>query len=727
VSTDIENENEELLKFIYACPVGVVEIDAAGTIGLINPCAMRLLAPLASVPWVTNLFSVLKNDAPELQNLADAFPAPHGIVCENHRISIHSEHIQGREKSQVLACTLVKLTDNRSIATITDISAQVAQERHFKQAEASRQWAEAMLSVAHEREQASREIGIQNKRFAAALSNMSQALCMFEVNGGLIVANDRVADMFGINPEVTSVGATLEFILAQAISCSTLQQDDADAMCACIQQFKTGDKPDVRIIALADGRLITMNYAPVDGDSWLLTLEDITERKQTEAKITHMAHHDALTGLPNRIMFHSRLTEAVARSRRGEPAAVLYLDLDKFKGVNDALGHPVGDALLQEVSKRLARNVREIDTVARLGGDEFAIIQTGLDQPINATNLARRVIGVLSAPYDLDGRQVVIGASIGIAIIPADGESPDLLLRNADMALYGAKKAGRGGFCFFEPAMDTVMQTRLTLETDLQTAFVESQFEVYYQPLMNIKTNSVVGFEALLRWNHPVRGLVPPSEFIPLAEETGLIIPLGMWVLQQACRDAVEWPGDLKVAVNVSVIQFGSRTLIADVAAALATSGLPPCRLELEVTETVMLVDTDAVFEILHQLRALGLGIAMDDFGTGYSSLNYLRRFPFSKVKIDRSFIAGLGKGTHSDAIVRAVTDLCETLGMETLAEGVETEQQLEQLRSGTCGEAQGYLFSRPHPASEVTAMCIRLQTPSLNGYGEGCEFLNQV
>lgn len=704
MSTDIENENEELLKFIYACPVGVVEIDAAGTIGLINPCAMRLLAPLASVPWVTNLFSVLKNDAPELQNLADAFPAPHGIVCENHRISIHSEHIQGREKSQVLACTLVKLTDNRSIATITDISAQVAQERHFKQAEASRQWAEAMLSVAHEREQASREIGIQNKRFAAALSNMSQALCMFEVNGGLIVANDRVADMFGINPEVTSVGATLEFILAQAISCSTLQQDDADAMCACIQQFKTGDKPDVRIIALADGRLITMNYAPVDGDSWLLTLEDITERKQTEAKITHMAHHDALTGLPNRIMFHSRLTEAVARSRRGEPAAVLYLDLDKFKGVNDALGHPVGDALLQEVSKRLARNVREIDTVARLGGDEFAIIQTGLDQPINATNLARRVIGVLSAPYDLDGRQVVIGASIGIAIIPADGESPDLLLRNADMALYGAKKAGRGGFCFFEPAMDTVMQTRLTLETDLQTAFVESQFEVYYQPLMNIKTNSVVGFEALLRWRHPALGQVSPAVFIPVAEELGLMDAIGEWVLRQACAQAAKWPGHIGISVNLSPSQLVNPRLPGTVLHTLAANEIAPDRLELEVTENIFLNENDATRGALDQLASLGVRIGLDDFGTGYSSLGYLRTTVFDTIKIDRCFVREAVDGnSQSAAIVRHIVGLAASLGMETVAEGAETLEELNAVRALGCGRVQGYFTGRPMLADAAT------------------------
>ena len=476
-----------------------------------------------------------------------------------------------------------------------------------------------------------------------------------------------------------------------------------------MQRFRAGHKHDTCILSLTDGRRIMINYAPVDIDSWLLTLEDITEQKQAEAKIVHMAHHDALTGLPNRVTFHNRLNDAIARGRRGEPSAVLCLDLDKFKHVNDLLGHPVGDALLQEVSKRLEQAIRETDTVARLGGDEFAILQTQLDQPSDTAILARRIIEALTMPFTLGGHQVLIGVSIGIATIPADGQDPDVLLKNADMALYEAKKAGRGGYRFFEPAMDAVMRARLTLETDLRLAIADSQFEAYYQPLVNIKTGSVAGFEALLRWNHPTRGLVPPSDLIPLAEETGLILQIGLWVLQQACRDAVQWPGNIKVAVNVSVVQFGCPTLIADVSAALASSGLAPERLELEITETVMLQDTDAVFETLQQLRDLGLGIAMDDFGTGYSSLNYLRRFPFSKVKIDRSFVAGLGFGAHSNAIVTAVTDLCETLGMSTLAEGVETDEQLEQLRSGTCGEAQGYLFSRPQPASEIAAMCARL------------------
>ena len=709
LSQILEAENEELLRFLYACPVGILELDFDGSISLINPYAMRLLMPISGKAWVSNLFTLFRGYAPELQDLVTNHAMPHGVICEDHRIYIDLASSRTNCPPQVVAMTIVRLNETRLIATITDISVQVARERQFRQAEAARQWAETMLTVAQERERTGVGVQLQNTRFAAALANIRQALCMFGVDGGLIVANGRVAEMFGLNPQTVTVDTTLETILAQAAEVSNLSQDDAGSIANWVQRFRAGQKHDTCILPLTDGRRIMIHYAPVDNDSWLLTLEDITEQKEAEAKITHMAHHDALTGLPNRVTFHGRLIEAVARARRGESCAVLYLDLDKFKGVNDLLGHPIGDALLKEVSRRLAQVIRETDTVARFGGDEFAILQTRLEQSTDTAALAKRIIQTLTTPYNLDGHQVVIGVSIGIATIPADGQSPDAILKNADLALYSAKKAGRGVYRFFEAAMDAAMRTRLTLEADLRLAISGQQFEVYYQPLVNIKTGSVAGFEALLRWNHPTRGLISPSDFIPLAEETGLIVQIGAWVLQQACRDAVKWPGDIKVAVNVSVIQFGCPTLIADVSAALRDSGLAPARLELEITETVMLQDTDAVFETLHHLRDLGLGIAMDDFGTGYSSLNYLRRFPFSKVKIDRSFVAGLGFGEHSNAIVTAVTELCETLGMSTLAEGVETDEQLEQLRTGTCGEAQGYLFSRPQPASEILAMCSRL------------------
>ncbi|MDO9713387.1 bifunctional diguanylate cyclase/phosphodiesterase [Paracraurococcus lichenis] len=441
---------------------------------------------------------------------------------------------------------------------------------------------------------------------------------------------------------------------------------------------------------------------------------DVTERREAELRIAHLAHHDALTGLPNRVLFRDRLNDALARARRNEGFAVLYLDLDRFKEVNDTLGHPVGDALLRAVTARLQAELRETDTLARLGGDEFAVIQASLDQPRDATTLARRLVEVISAPFLLDGHQMVIGTSVGISLCPTDGFDPDALLKGADMALYRAKAEGRGRWRFFEPEMDARMQLRRTLELDLRRALAMSEFEVFYQPIVNIDTRRVSGLEALLRWRHPERGLVPPDDFIPLAEEIGLILPIGEWVLAQACCDAATWPGAPKVAVNLSPVQFAGRGLVEAVAAALAQSGLAPARLELEITETVLLQDTEATLATLHRLKALGVRIAMDDFGTGYSSLSYLQRFPFDKVKIDRSFTRELGNSRQSNAIVQAVTDLCAGLEMTTTAEGVETEAQLAVLRRRGCSEAQGYLFSKPKPAEEVRVVLQQLRQNAL-------------
>ena len=584
----------------------------------------------------------------------------------------------------------------------------------LNKARAAKAEAEAELMVANERELAALDKEIQMVRFGAALSNMSQALCMFDAAGLLVVSNNRLAEMFGVDAGSIHSGMTIENLLGRSGVPSNLAQTDRDSMRQSIEQLMKANKPALRVRELADGRSLALSFVTVKTGGWLITYEDITERRLAEAKISHMAHHDALTGLPNRVLFHERLTEAVARSKRGESCAVLCLDLDNFKAVNDTLGHPTGDALLREVTRRMRAQIRETDTLARLGGDEFAIVQSSVDQPQNATALAARLVELLAVPYEFDGQQIVIGASIGIAIVPDDGDDPDRILKNADLALYGAKADGRGLYRFFEPEMDAIMQARRSLEMDLRKALVAGEFELFYQPLMNIKTGSITGFEALMRWFHPTRGMVSPLDFIPVAEEIGLIVPLGKWALRRACLDAATWPGDRKVAVNVSSIQFGSHTLVEDVVAALEESRLDPSRLELEITETVMLDDTDAILVILHQLRDLGVGIAMDDFGTGYSSLSYLRRFPFSKVKIDRSFIEDLGTGGDSDAIVTAVTDLCATLGMITLAEGVETAEQLQQLRAGNCGEAQGYFFSRPRPASEVASMCQHLTMGAL-------------
>ena len=387
---------------------------------------------------------------------------------------------------------------------------------------------------------------------------------------------------------------------------------------------------------------------------------------------------------------------ALSRVARGESVAVLCLDLDHFKSVNDTLGHPIGDSLLQAVAARIRACVRPTDTVARLGGDEFAIVQVSAAQPTGATALAARLIEQIGEPFEIEGHQVVIGASVGIAVAPDDGSDPDCLLKNADMALYRAKEDGRGTYRFFEPAMDAKMQARRALELDLRKALVLGEFELFYQPLVRLDTDRVSGFEALLRWRHPQRGLVPPGEFIPLAEEIGLIGPIGAWVLKQACAEATRWPDHLKVAVNLSPVQFKNGTVVLDVVSALSASGLDPRQLELEITEAVLLQDTETTVATLTELRNLGVRISMDDFGTGYSSLGYLQKFPFDKIKIDRSFIRDLADRPDAIAIIRAVTGLGSSLGMSTTAEGVETEAQLRQLREEGCTEVQGYLFSEP-------------------------------
>src|SRR3954447_19088175 len=449
-----------------------------------------------------------------------------------------------------------------------------------------------------------------------------------------------------------------------------------------------------RLVGLADGTRLVVGV-----------ITDVTRYREAEAHIRHMAHHDALTGLANRALFRERLGRALAAARRrGGPVAVLCLDLDRFKPVNDTLGHPVGDALLRAVAARLLACVREGDTAARLGGDEFAALEAGAGQPEAAEALARRLVEALSAPYEVLGHQVVVGASVGVALAPGDGGDPDELLKRADMALYRAKADGRGTFRSFEPGTDARLQARRLLELDLRKALAAGELELHYQPLVDLRTGAVSALEALLRWRHPARGLVPPGEFVPLAEEVGLIVPVGEWVLARACADAAGWPGGGRGAVNLSAAQFRGRELVAAVVGALAAAGLAPARLELEITETVLLRDGEATLATLRELRALGVRIAMDDFGTGYSSLGYLRSFPSDKIKIDRCFVRDLGASADCEAIVRAVTGLGGSLGIATTAEGVETEEQLERLRAEGCDEAQGFHLGRPMPAAEVAA-----------------------
>src|ERR1700722_9265456 len=420
-----------------------------------------------------------------------------------------------------------------------------------------------------------------------------------------------------------------------------------------------------------------------------------------------MAHHDSLTDLANRVLLNERLERALVQIDQSEIVAIHHLDLDQFKAVNDTFGHPVGDKLLKIVADRLRGLVRDTDTIARMGGDEFVIVQAPIADPAEATSLAQRIISQLSEPYDIDGHQILIGASIGIAVGPGDGLHPDKLLRNADLALYRAKDDGRGTFRFFEPVMDLQMQTRRIMEQDLRKALPAGEFELYYQPVVNLASSEISGFEALIRWNHPQKGLVAPAAFIPLAEEIGFIVPMGEWVIRQACATAAQWPGDLPVAVNISAVQFRNPGLMQVIVGALAASGLQPTRLEIEITETVLLQNKETTLAVLHQLRSLGIRIAMDDFGTGYSSLTYLQCFPFDKIKIDRSFVKDIAKNTGSLNIVRGVAALANGLGMTATAEGVETLEQLDRIRSEGCTEMQGFLFSKPLPASEIERLFL--------------------
>jgi diguanylate cyclase (GGDEF)-like protein len=545
---------------------------------------------------------------------------------------------------------------------------------------------------------------VAEMRLSIAIKHMRQGLAMFDGEQRLVICNDRYADMYGLPPHFVEQGATLQQVLQArtpvARPAGTIADEHYRELATLVQDKEAW----TQIRELADGRAIYVAHDPLPDGGWVSTHEDITERRQIEARLAHLAHHDALTDLANRVLLREELDRALARVKRGESLALLCIDLDHFKEINDTLGHPTGDAFLQRVADRLRGCVRETDVVARMGGDEFAIMQLAANQPTDATVLASRVIENLTAqPIEISGHDLTAGASIGIAMAPLDGADADQLLRSADLALYQAKIEGRGGYRFFEPQMNERMQARRKLEADLKKALAAGEFELYYQPLLDLKRNEIEGFEALLRWHHPERGMISPADFIPLAEETGLIVPIGEWVLREACAEAALWQNHICVSVNLSPVQFKNPGLVPAVVRALAASGLEAARLELEITETVLLQDNEATLATLHKLRSLGARIALDDFGTGYSSLGYLQSFPFDKIKIDRSFIKGLGEGTNSLAILRAVASLGANLGMATTAEGVETEEQFAKVKAEGITHVQGYLVGRPRPAQEIT------------------------
>jgi diguanylate cyclase (GGDEF)-like protein len=560
------------------------------------------------------------------------------------------------------------------------------------------------------RRQREEEFRLQNQRFDMALDNMGEGLCMFDADKRLVVWNDRYASLYRLPDELLKPGMPHSAIIRHRVLNGILkgEKDEGAAgeKIAKLAALPT-DTPSRRIDELADGRLICVTRQPMAGGGWVATHLDVTEQHRSEARIAYMARHDALTDLPNRMLLRDRLENALAGIRRGgRSLAVLVLDLDRFKEVNDTLGHPVGDALLKVVADRLRCCVREAATVARLGGDEFAIIEDVTDGGVEAAALAERIQRTLSTPFDLGDHQVAIGASIGIAVAPGDGTCSDVILKNADLALYRAKADGRGTHRFFEPEMDRAMQERRDLERDMRSALINGGFELHYQPIVDVARGEICGCEALLRWHHPARGLVLPADFISLAEETGIIVPLGEWVIRTACREAAKWPSDLRVAVNLSPAQLKSMELVPTVVRALADSGIAPDRLELEVTESVMMQDSKTAFAMLKQLHTLGVRIALDDFGTGYSSLSFLQRFPFDKIKIDRSFVNELlDERDESRLIARAVLRFAVSLGKTTTAEGVETREQLEILRAERCSEVQGYYVSRPKRAADIAEM----------------------
>lgn len=558
----------------------------------------------------------------------------------------------------------------------------------------------------------SREIEKLNGWFDIALNNMTRGLSMFDADGRLVVCNRMYRELYSLPEELVRPGVSMKRFIEHFVSHAGCDPDQMKTACdtwlATHRAAIASGEPFTKTHELSNGRAVVVHIQPLHDGGWVDLHEDVTEKRVVEARIAHLASSDPLTGLANRRNFLERLAWALA-GPAGQTSTVLWLDLDRFKEVNDSHGHPTGDELLKAVAERLRASLRNCDVIARLGGDEFAVLVHGPAMPrSSAVALADRVIGSIGRPYSIFGQQIVIGASAGIAIAPEHGNTPDALLMKADIALYRAKTNGCGASVLYEESFEQEMKLRRQREAELRNALAVGGLTLHYQPIIDLSLGRVTSCEALMRWNHPEHGMIPPSDFIPLAEEIGLIGAMGDWAVAQACRDAKEWPDDVKVAVNLSADQFAGSDLVSTVVAAVAAADIPASRLELEVTETVLLRDNARTLETLEMLRDIGVGIALDDFGTGYASLSYLRSFPFTKIKIDQSFVRDLPCRENCVSIVRAVAALARALDMRTVAEGVETTDHLELVAAAGCSEVQGYHFSRPVPATEVPAAIAR-------------------
>jgi len=668
---------EELLGLIYVLPVGIAKFQADGKIDLINPRASEALLRLNADSPLSNIYAALSGQAPDLRSHVLGFTGATGRIADEMELPVGAE---------AFSLSIHKIDGMSYLAILHNVS-ELAKLNARLHADIEKQRCQ---------DEEIRAIGMQ---FSEALNNISQGVCMFDSQQRLIVASRRFCEIYRLSEEQVKPGTTLRQILERRHLSGTGFEQDADNYLRLFNPTLASETH-----RLLDGRVIAITRNRLPDGGWVATHEDITERNRIEEKLAFMARHDHLTGLPNRVFLTEKLKQHVAlMQRQGLSFAVLLLDLDKFKYVNDTLGHPVGDELLRAVSDRLQKLLREGEILARLGGDEFAIIQAeATNQRESAIALALRIEETLFSPFNLNDNTVNIGASIGIAMALDCKISSHDLLKQADLALYRAKSERRGCYSFFSPDLLEKADARRRMEVEIREAINSDQFELHYQAIVDADSNQIAGVEALVRWRHPTKGLISPDQFIPLAEETGLIVPLGEWILQKACNDGAAWPEHIKVAVNLSAVQFRRSSLFDIVLCALVESGLNPRRLELEITESVLLANEEDYLTTIRQLKNIGVSFALDDFGTGYSSLSYLTRFPFDKIKIDRSFTRGFGKSSSFEAVVSSVIVLARGLNMVTTAEGVETDEQRRFLRDAGVDFLQGYLFARPVLPAEL-------------------------